>query len=142
MAVYKLSNICTFLSRSHVRVRRDKMFSLFVLSRRWDVCCFNRKKLSSCVLVYVCLLAHSLVIHSVMYSVPAPRTTALHNDQSLRDARAWLQPAVITFEVITIPQPHSLHILSLSFCFSFTLNHMHTHTHTHTDTHTRAQTHS
>lgn len=61
-------------------------------------------------LVHVRLLAHSLVIHSVMYSVPAPSTTALHNDQSLRDARAWLQPAVIiiiTFEVITIPQPHS-----------------------------------
>lgn len=51
---------------------------------------------------------------TVMYSRQALRTTALHNDQSLRDGRAWLQPAVLTFEVITIPKPHSPHILSLS----------------------------
>lgn len=52
-----------------------------------------------------------------VFSGSAEHTTALHNDQSLRDARAWLQPAVIiiiTFEVITIPQPRSLHSLSLS----------------------------
>lgn len=64
--------------------------------------------------MWVCvrLLAPFLFNHSVMYSARTLSTTALHNDQSLRDAKAWLQPAVIiiiTFEVITIPQPHPHH---------------------------------
>lgn len=134
---------CTLLSGSHIKVRLDKRFALLVLSRWWDVCYFKiRWNLEAWVNVLVCVRLHarSLVILSVMYSVPAPSTTALHNDQSLRDARAWLQPAVIiiiTFEVITIPQPHSLHIVPLSFCFSFSLNLAHTHAHTHAQTHSK-----
>lgn len=78
-------------------------YALFVLPWRWDVLFYQKKCISSYVLACT---------PTVMYSRQAPRTTALHNDQSLRDARAWLQPAVLTFEVITIPKPHSPHILS------------------------------
>lgn len=77
-------------------------------------------------LVHVCLLAHSLVIHSVMYSVPALSTTALHNDQSLRDARAWLQPSVII--IITFRSYHNPTTSFPSYSASVSLTHTPTHT--------------
>lgn len=83
-------------------------------------------------MVVECLLMYPLVIHSVMYSMPTPRTAALHNDQSLRDARAQLHPAVITSEVITVLQPHTLLLLSQSYYYDEMYARVHARTHAHT----------
>lgn len=80
-----------------------------------------------------------LVIHSVMYSMPTPRTAALHNDQSLRDARARLRPAVITSEVIAVLQPHALLLLSPVLIIQPYICAHHAYVHVHTRTHKRTR---
>ena len=82
------------------------------------------------------LLAPSLVNRSVMYSVSAPSTTALHNDQSLRDARAWLQPAVIII-IITFWSYHNPTTLLSSCRASLFLSLIPVPSLTHTPTRTR-----
>lgn len=86
-------------------------------------------------MVVECLLVCPLVIHSVMYSMPTPRTAALHNDQSLRDARARLRPAVITSEVIAVLQPHALLLLSPVLIIQPYICAHHAYVHVHTRTH-------
>lgn len=75
---------------------------------------------------------YPLVIHPVMYSMPTPRTAALHNDQSLREARAQLHPAVITSEVITVLQPHTLLLLSRPSYYGYMYARVRTHTYAQT----------
>lgn len=83
---------------------------------------------SVCLSMDSCL--HTAWLYSLSYSVSALNTKALHNDQSFRDATAWLQPAIIiiiiTFEVLTIPQPCCLHGLPHYGSTSFSVSHMHT----------------